>query len=88
MARPTEETPGGVARRMIERLEAQAGEHACGGYLAALDPLQRTGIFTALVFDRLRRKMHMVEALRAEADENWNQTFYLLYFRTLGDRRN
>ena len=30
----------------------------------------------------------MVEALRSEAADNWNQTFYLLYFRTLGDRRN
>ena len=27
-------------------------------------------------------------ALRHEAAENWNQTFYLLYFRTLGDRQN
>ena len=32
--------------------------------------------------------MRMVDALREEASENWNQTFYLLYFRTLGDRRN
>lgn len=32
--------------------------------------------------------MQLVEALRAEAADNWNQTFYLLYFRTLGDRQN
>ena len=32
--------------------------------------------------------MRMVDALREGASENWNQTFYLLYFRTLGDRRN
>ena len=32
--------------------------------------------------------MRTVEALRREAADNWNQTFYLLYFRTLGDRRN
>ena len=76
------------AQRTIRRLEARAGEHACGGYLAALEPLRRTEILTSLVFDRLRRKMRMVEALRTEAAENWNQTFYLLYFRTLGDRRN
>ncbi len=42
----------------------------------------------SLLFDRLERKMRMVEALRHEAAENWNQTFYLLYFRTLGDRQN
>ena len=74
--------------RTIERLEARAGEHACGGFLAALDDLQRTELFTALIFDRLQRKMRTVEALRREAADNWNQTFYLLYFRTLGDRRN
>ena len=32
--------------------------------------------------------MRTVETLHGEADGNWNQTFYLLYFRTLGDRRN
>ena len=74
--------------RVIERLKAGAGAYACGGYLAALDELQRTEIGTALIFDRLQRKMRTVEALRDEASENWNQTFYLLYFRTLGDRQN
>ena len=74
--------------RTIERLKAGAGAYACGGSLAALDELQRTEIGTALIFDRLQRKMHTVEALRSEASENWNQTFYLLYFRTLGDRQN
>lgn len=72
----------------IERLRAGAGTYACGGYLAALDGLQRTEICTALIFDRLQRKMRTVETLHGEADGNWNQTFYLLYFRTLGDRRN
>lgn len=87
-----DDTKGGTtdlaARRVIERLEARAGEHACGGFVAALEPLQRTEIFTSLIFDRLRRKMRTVEALYRESAENWNQTFYLLYFRTLGDRLN
>lgn len=74
--------------RTIERLRAGAGTYACGGYLATLDGLQRTEICTALIFDRLQRKMRTVETLHGEADGNWNQTFYLLYFRTLGDRRN
>ena len=74
--------------RTIERLRAGAGTYACGGYLAALDGLQRTEICTALIFDRLQRKMRTVETLHGEADGNWNQTFYLLYFRTLGDRQN
>lgn len=73
---------------LIERLQASAGSYACGGYLSSLAPLQRSEIFTSLLFDRLARKMRLVEQLHAEAAENWNQTFYLLYFRTLGDSLN
>lgn len=75
-------------QRMLERLVAGAGSYTCGGFLAAQNNLQFGEICTALVFDRLRRKMSMVEQLHREANENWNQTFYLLYFRTLGDRQN
>lgn len=75
-------------QRTIELLEARAGEHACGGFLVALEPLQRTEILTSLIFDRLQRKMRTVDTLRTESADNWNQTLYLLYFRTLGDRRN
>ena len=74
--------------RTLERLRDGSATYACGGYLAALDDLQRSEIYTALIFDRLKRKMEMVDRLRIEADDNWNQTFYLLYFRTLGDRQN
>ena len=77
-----------AAAHTVERLQAGAGEYACGGYLGGLNTLQRTEICTALIFDRLSRKMRLVETLRREAEDNWNQTFYLLYFRTLGDRRN
>ena len=75
-------------QRAMNRLRAGAGAYACGGFLAGQSALQRSEICTSLLFDRLERKMRMVEALRHEAAENWNQTFYLLYFRTLGDRRN
>ena len=75
-------------QELLERLAAGAGVCACGERLAALDPLQRHEIYTQLLFDRLERKMRLVETLRREAGDNWNQTFYLLYFRTLGDRQN
>lgn len=75
-------------QRMMNRLTAGAGSYACGSFLAAQSALQRSEICTALLFDRLQRKMRTVEALHAESAENWNQTFYLLYFRTLGDSRN
>ena len=73
---------------MLNRLHAGAGLYACGGYLAGLNALQCSELCTSLLFDRLERKMRMVEELHREASENWNQTFYLLYFRTLGDRLN
>lgn len=75
---------------MLNRLQAGAGTYACGGYLAGLGSLQRSEICTALLFSRLERKMRMVDALREEASENWNQTFYLLYsarWATAGTRR-
>ncbi len=75
-------------QRALNRLTAGAENYACGSYIAALSPLQRTEIYTALVFDRLLRKMRTLDTLRTEATDNWNQTFYLLYFRTLGDRIN
>ena len=73
---------------MLNRLQAGAGTYACGGYLAGLGSLQRSEICTALLFSRLERKMRMVDALREEASENWNQTFYTLLFRYIGDLSN
>ena len=78
----------GGGERTIERLKAGAGTYACGGYLAGLGALQRTELLTALLFDRLGRKIRRVGALLSETSDNWNETFYRLYFRTLGDSRN
>lgn len=75
-------------QRMLNRLRAGASTSECGGYLTGLHPLGRSEVYTALLFDRLRRKLRTVDALRGETGDNWNQTFYLMYFRTLGDRTN
>ncbi len=74
--------------RMLHRLQAGAGVYACGEYLGNLDPLHRSEILTDAAYDRLQRKITAVEALFEEAGHNWNQTFYLMFFRTLGDKRN
>ena len=76
--------------RLIKRLMtlSQEGSACCGEFLATLDSLHRTDLYTGLIIERLHRKMRIVEQLHKEADENWNQTFYLLYFRTLGDNLN
>ena len=76
------------ARKLLDRLRAGAATCSCGGYLAAQNPLQRSEICTSLLFDRLGRKSRTTEARRRGAVENWTQPFYLLYFRTLGDRQN
>ncbi len=72
--------------RLAETPEKPAAP--CCAYLAGLDALHRTECCTSLLFERLGRKMRTLDALRAEAGDDWNQTFYLLYFRTLGDRAN
>lgn len=80
----------GEQTRLLEQLlkGAESGSVACGSFLANLDPLNRSQLYTDLLFARLERKMRLVEQLFQDSDGCWNQTFYLLYFRTLGDRQN
>ncbi len=82
--------PTNNEEQLLRRLTAVADEGSvpCGEFLSSLDSLHRTALYTDLVFERLHRKMRIVEGLRHEAGEEWNQTFYLLYFRTLGDHLN
>lgn len=75
-------------RRTLNRLEAGAAQYACGTYLARLDPLHRSDLVTRLLYDRLDRKYRTVGALWEESGRNWNQTFYAMLFRTLGDATN
>lgn len=74
--------------RVLNHLKSGASSYSCAGFISSLDSLHRAEIFTSLLFDRLDRKYKTVEQLYAESSENWNQTFYLMYFRTLGDRKN
>lgn len=75
-------------RRAEHRLLAGAATYACGGYIARLDALHRNDLYTRLAYDRLERKYDVVRELFAESDSNWNQTFYVLLFRTIGDATN
>lgn len=74
--------------RMLEQLRQDASKEACANYLAGADRLHRHEILTALAFDRLRYKMELVDEIRTNCSGDWNQTFYRLYFRTLGDSAN
>lgn len=75
-------------RRTLHRLEAGAAAYGCGEWIAALDMLRRSDLFNTLGFDRLDRKYRTVRALYDEVGGNWNETFYLLLFRTIGDATN
>lgn len=75
-------------RRAEHRLLAGAATYACGGYIVRLDALHRNDLYTRLAYDRLERKYDVVRELFAESDSNWNQTFYVLLFRTIGDVTN
>lgn len=73
-----------VCRCMEERM----GNSCCAPLLTAIDSVYRTELFQKLLYERLGHKMIIVDELRQRANDNWNQTFYLLYFRTLGDSSN
>lgn len=75
-------------KQVLERLQQDDTKEACANYLAGADPLRRHEILTALAFDRFRYKMELVDTLRESCSGDWNQTFYRLYFRTLGDSTN
>ena len=75
-------------RRAEHRLLAGAATYACGGYIARLDALHRNDLYTRLAYDRLERKYDVARELFTESDSNWNQTFYVLLFRTIGDVTN
>lgn len=72
----------------LAELRKNAPAYGCGPFLAAADDLHRTDLYTALLFERLERKYRYVREIFDDAQSNWNQTFYVLLFRTLGGRTN
>jgi len=74
--------------RALHRLEAGAADYACGRYLSRLDTLRRSDLYTQLAYDRLQRKYRVIREIFDESGSNWNQTFYVMLFRTIGDTTN
>ena len=60
----------------------------CASRLAVLDDLHRTDLVSKLLVDRLQRKCGDIGKLYAECDKDWQQTFYIMLFRSLGGNRN
>ena len=80
---------GAETLQELERqLTAGAATYACGEHVARLDELHRRELYTRLAYDRLERKYGVLGALLAENGNNWNQTFYAMLFRTIGDVTN
>lgn len=73
---------------ILERLRCGAASHACAGFLATLDPLHLADLLTGLVYDRLQRKYDTAAEIYRTSGQNWNQTFYTLLFRYIGDLSN
>ena len=75
---------------LLERLEAsaRAGLPACGGWIASKDATRFTFLCSDLMRERAQYKLRIIDQLLDENYGNWNETFYNLYFRTLGDKKN
>ncbi|MFI3302485.1 MAG: DUF2851 family protein [Rikenellaceae bacterium] len=73
----------------INQLKQGARSYACAHYLSRCEELYRQQIYTALEHERLTRKYGDIHSLfHGDGMLNWNQTFYLLFMRTLGDKTN
>lgn len=77
-----------IREQVLERLKKGAEVFACGSYLAQLDSLHQTDIYTSLGIERLDRKNRDIQKIYAASYENWNQTFYILLMRFLGAPNN
>lgn len=75
-------------QRWIERLEAGADSYACNGYLARLDPLNRTEIYTSLLHERLKRKCEDTLRTYTSTGEDWEQTFFVMLMKFMGAPAN
>lgn len=74
------------------RRDSGAPEHAplacCGERIALLPPVERQRLYTRLEFERLGAKYDVLHGLFEETAHDWNETFYRMFLRTLGDHVN
>ncbi len=61
----------------------------CAEHLCLCDEIHRQEIYTTLEHQRLTRKYgDVVRLYQGDAKSSWNELFYLLFMRTLGDELN
>lgn len=73
---------------IIKGWEAMAPDFGCRDLPARLDPLTRCELYSTLAVERLQRKLGDMEELFQRAEQNWQQTLYLMILRTVGDLQN
>lgn len=80
--------PDTAIERLYEQLLDDAsgggGESRCVGFFGGLEAVEQGQILSRLVADRLRRKVAETKAIHRSAGENWNETAYICYLRSLG----
>lgn len=77
-----------AVRREYNRLVSGSSDFYCGERLQRLDSLHRSDLFTGLFFDRISRKYGDLERIFISCDGDWNQTFYTMLMRVMGDVKN
>lgn len=73
---------------MYNKLKKGASYYACGAFLNNLDGMRRAEIYTSLGYERLERKYRDINTLLDKFNQNWPQTFYAMFLRTLGGMDN
>ena len=73
---------------MLNRLRAGAASTACGAPLSRMEPLARLALHSSLLFERMEYKLRTMKEVFDKSGSNWNMTFFVMFFRTLGDASN
>ena len=77
-----------LIRERYEALTLGAAEAECAEMIARMDDVHRTGFYTGLTLERMRRKSGEIKAMYAASDYDWAQTLYVMMMRSLGDNKN
>lgn len=79
--------PRELAER-YERLLGESGSYRCGALLAGMPVVKRYNLLTELTCERLERKYDEFLQRYRQADNNWNEAFYVSLFRAVGAGSN
>lgn len=77
--------PRELQERYLGLLEGSES-YRCGQTLAQMPEVKLYGLLTELTVERLERKYNDFLSLYRETGNDWNETFYVMLFRTMGAR--